>query len=319
IVPAGWARELIKHGPDNDPATRAGQVAGGDPATRAGHEVSDPATRVGREAGNGPERPPGPSGSAGFAGREAVGGRTVGDCREAAGAGQGAGNWPPGFAGLGVETTVDGPDVGGPSGLQSDFYVWIRRLYTAPGTNELLATDSRARLFPQGMRRFIQTRDDTCRTPYCDAPIRHYDHVLAWHSGGKTTLANGAGLCEACNHTKENPGWNTTPSDQGPRSLEVRTPTGHRYQSAAPPLPGTGNPATEHADGSPVNGSVVAGDPGGLLVDGNLRAGDPDGRLVDGNLGAGDPEGQTGDPESRPEARFGKQARPRATASATAR
>ncbi|MFK0009462.1 HNH endonuclease [Paenarthrobacter sp. NPDC090520] len=260
IVPAGWARELIKHGPDNDPATLAGQETAGDPATRAGHEVSDPATHagretgsdpatlVGREAGNGPERPPGPSGPAGSVG-------------------------PPVAA-------ASEPGAGGPSGLQSDFDVWIRRLYTAPGTNELLATDSKARLFPQGMRRFIQTRDDTCRTPYCDAPIRHYDHVLAWHSGGKTTLANGAGLCEACNHTKENPGWNTKRlhdahkvdltapaggaapvggarqslqprrvgqstqrkqtvlSGQAGRTFEIQTPTGHRYTSMSPPLPG---------------------------------------------------------------------------------
>lgn len=38
--------------------------------------------------------------------------------------------------------------------------------------------DSRARLFPAGLRRFIRARDDTCRTPYCDAPIRHLDHIV---------------------------------------------------------------------------------------------------------------------------------------------
>ncbi len=56
--------------------------------------------------------------------------------------------------------------------------VWLRRLYTAPGTGELTAMDSRARLFPPGLRRFLQARDDTCRTPYCDAPIRHHDHII---------------------------------------------------------------------------------------------------------------------------------------------
>ncbi|WP_372700109.1 DUF222 domain-containing protein, partial [Arthrobacter sp. JSM 101049] len=64
---------------------------------------------------------------------------------------------------------------------------WIRRLYTAPGTGELVGMDSRARLFPPGLARFIATRDQTCATPYCDAPIRHNDHVLAWASGGRTT------------------------------------------------------------------------------------------------------------------------------------
>ena len=120
----------------------------------------------------------------------------------------------------------------------SDFDVWLRRLYTAPDTGELLAMDSRARLFPRGMRRFIETRDDTCRTPYCDAPIRHYDHVLAWHAGGTTSLENGAGLCEACNHTKEDPGWSTKPEPGKRHTLHVTTPTGHSYHSTAPPMPG---------------------------------------------------------------------------------
>jgi hypothetical protein len=117
---------------------------------------------------------------------------------------------------------------------------WIRRLYTAPATGELVAMDSRARLFPTGLRRFIEARDDTCRAPYCDAPIRHHDHVVPWHTGGATSLGNAAGLCEACNHTKETPGWKAMPRP-GPRhTLEVRTPTGHTYHSTAPPLPGTG-------------------------------------------------------------------------------
>ncbi|MEW1821095.1 hypothetical protein AB0323_09925, partial [Arthrobacter sp. NPDC080031] len=67
--------------------------------------------------------------------------------------------------------------------------------------------------------------------------------------GGTTSLANGAGLCEACNHTKELPGWTaqtrtaqtgTAQTSPGTRHvLDIRTPTGHHYQSTAPPLPGT--------------------------------------------------------------------------------
>ncbi|PNH79542.1 HNH endonuclease signature motif containing protein [Arthrobacter sp. AFG20] len=118
--------------------------------------------------------------------------------------------------------------------------IWIRRLYTAPGTGDLVAMDSRRRLFPAPLRRFIQIRDDTCRTPYCDAPIRHFDHIVPWHGDGPTSLANGAGLCEACNHTKEHPGWKAHPRP-GPRhTIELTTPTGHTYRSTAPPLPGTG-------------------------------------------------------------------------------
>ena len=116
--------------------------------------------------------------------------------------------------------------------------VWLRRLYTAPGTGDLTAMDSRARLFPPGLRRVLTARDDTCRTPYCDAPIRHFDHIIPWHHNGTTTQHNGAGLCEACNHTKETPGWTSRPRP-GPRhTLDVTTPTGHTYQSTAPPPPG---------------------------------------------------------------------------------
>ena len=97
------------------------------------------------------------------------------------------------------------------AGQQAGQQVWLRRLYTAPGTGDLIAADSRSRLFTTGQRRFLRARDDLCRTPYCDAPIRHYDHVTPWHTNGPTSLANGAGLCEACNHTKELDGWTTRP------------------------------------------------------------------------------------------------------------
>ncbi|MEO3933480.1 DUF222 domain-containing protein [Micrococcaceae bacterium Sec7.4] len=127
----------------------------------------------------------------------------------------------------------------GASGEERAVTTWLRRLYTAPGTGELTALDSRARLFPPGLRRFLTARDDTCRTPYCDAPIRHFDHIIPWHNGGTTSQNNGAGLCEACNHTKETPGWSSRPRP-GPRhTLQITTPTGHTYHSTAPPLPGT--------------------------------------------------------------------------------
>jgi len=122
-----------------------------------------------------------------------------------------------------------------------EFEVWIRRLYTAPGTGELIGMDSRARLFPTGLRRFIETRDTTCRTPYCDAPIRHLDHIIPWHRGGETTATNGAGLCEACNHTKETPGWTAQPvgrAEPGNRAEPgARPPDGrHALEAQRPRL-----------------------------------------------------------------------------------
>jgi hypothetical protein len=136
-------------------------------------------------------------------------------------------------------TAKDGAADGTLDSSRNALNIWVRRLYTAPGTGDLIAMDSRARLFPAGLRRLMQVRDQTCRTPYCDAPIRHHDHIVPWHSGGPTGLGNGAGLCEACNQTKEISGWNARPRP-GPRHpMELTTPTGHSYFSMAPPLPGT--------------------------------------------------------------------------------
>lgn len=83
--------------------------------------------------------------------------------------------------------------------------VWLRRLYTSPGTGELLSMDARTRLFPTGLARFIRLRDQSCRTPWCDAPIRDTDHAENHVAGGATSGQNGQGLCEACNHAKQAP------------------------------------------------------------------------------------------------------------------
>jgi hypothetical protein len=100
--------------------------------------------------------------------------------------------------------------------------------------------ESRARLFPTGIARFIATRDDTCRTSYCDAPIRHTDHATPAARGGPTSLINGLGDCEACNYAKEAPGWrvHTWCDTDGLHTAEFTTPTGDRHRSKAPPLPG---------------------------------------------------------------------------------
>jgi hypothetical protein len=117
---------------------------------------------------------------------------------------------------------------------------WVRRLYAHPRTGDLIAMEARRREFPAALRRFLVIRDEECRTPWCDAPIRHIDHVRPASEGGKTSADNGQGLCEACNQAKEAVGWVSTASRAGPRtSVTVRTPTGHRYTSRPPGLPGT--------------------------------------------------------------------------------
>ncbi|MCQ1956768.1 HNH endonuclease [Arthrobacter sp. zg-Y826] len=164
-----------------------------------------------------------------------------------------------------------------------DVQTFIRRLYTAPETGELVAMDARARLFPTSLARFIAARDSTCRMPWCGAPIRAFDHVRRHSDGGPTSLVNGQGLCEACNHAKEAPGWSAkvikppgatsaTGSETGAagvagegspalpalpalpaHTVETSTPTGHTYRSTAPPLAG----APVEADLSSVERIVV--------------------------------------------------------------
>src|ERR1700749_4570039 len=116
----------------------------------------------------------------------------------------------------------------------------LRRLYAHPDSGALVAMESRSRLFPKGLATFIGLRDQRCRTPYCDAPVRHRDHAQPRHRGGATNAANGLGLCERCNYVKEAPGWRVTAAMDatGRHMAEFTTPTGMRYQSGAPPAPG---------------------------------------------------------------------------------
>ena len=113
---------------------------------------------------------------------------------------------------------------------------WLRRLFTAPRSGSLVAMDSTRRCFTGNLRRFLILRDQTCRTPWCDAPIRHLDHVTPSTAGGPTSADNAQGLCEACNHAKEGPGWQARPGPDG--LVETTTPTGHRHPSRPPALPG---------------------------------------------------------------------------------
>ena len=135
-----------------------------------------------------------------------------------------------------------------------------------PGHDQLVAMDSRRRVFDGQLRRFLTVRDQACRTPWCDAPIRHADHVVPDRAGGPTSATNGQGLCEACNHAKEAPGWargHHRPAARPParphappHRVRTTTPTGHTYDSTAPPLlPTRGAPARGRAN--PWGGNVI--------------------------------------------------------------
>jgi hypothetical protein len=118
----------------------------------------------------------------------------------------------------------------------------IRRLFS--DTDHLIAMESRTRLFPKSLGEFIRLRDRRCRTPWCDAPVRHIDHITDAATGGKTSEHNGQGLCVSCNHAKQHPRLRhhvTSRPDLEPHTTVITTPAGASYDSRAPAPPG--NPA----------------------------------------------------------------------------
>lgn len=115
--------------------------------------------------------------------------------------------------------------------------VFLRRLFTDPATGIVNHADPRRRRFDGALADLLIYRDRACRDPYCDAPIRHLDHIRAHAAGGSTTLQNGRGVCERGNYVKQMPGWTTRLADTRQHVVETTTPTGHTYRSVPPPAP----------------------------------------------------------------------------------
>lgn len=117
----------------------------------------------------------------------------------------------------------------------------VQRLFAMPGSGALVATETISSHFRDGLADIVDLRDRRCRTPYCNAPIRHHDHVTSRAASGRTTLANAQGLCEACNYAKESPGWRheTVPDALAVTDITITTPTGQVHHSRAPDQPHT--------------------------------------------------------------------------------
>lgn len=131
---------------------------------------------------------------------------------------------------------------------------WLRTVY-ATDRGDLVGTTSRRRFFADGLADLLRIRNQgTCRTPWCDAPIRHLDHIRPAADGGATDLTNGQGLCAACNQAKEAPGWRSaagTDPETGRHVVVTTTPTGHRYRSVAPPPPSPAGPRPRSVSPTP--------------------------------------------------------------------
>ncbi len=95
------------------------------------------------------------------------------------------------------------PVAQGVAAYASDF--WLRRLYTHPSTGQLVAMDSKARFFPAGLAKLITLRDQHCRTPWCNAPIRQRDHVTRKADGGETSPATAKGCASRATWPRTHP------------------------------------------------------------------------------------------------------------------
>jgi hypothetical protein len=118
---------------------------------------------------------------------------------------------------------------------------WWRRLYTAPHGG-VVGGDPTRRCFDGTLAALIAYRDGgRCREPFCDAPARHIDHIVAHRAGGPTTFGNGRATCVRSNQVREMPGWAVRLVHDGlgaqAHTVITVTPTGHAYTSRAGPEP----------------------------------------------------------------------------------
>jgi hypothetical protein len=115
--------------------------------------------------------------------------------------------------------------------------LWWRRLYAAPVGGPVVGGDPHRRRFDGHLRKLIMWRDRRCRDPFCDAPIRHIDHIQRYSDSGLTVYPNGRGECERGNYAREMPGWKVEAVCSGldgrPHTIKITTPTGHSYLSRA--------------------------------------------------------------------------------------
>ncbi|WP_210604748.1 HNH endonuclease [Brevibacterium oceani] len=134
--------------------------------------------------------------------------------------------WLPGFGPLPAKTAREFVSA-------NEAQMFINRIFTRPEDGQLVGMEARGREFTGRLRQMLVFRDDVCRTPWCDAPIRHADHAESYADGGQTSWENGSGLCAACNYAKEHPGWLHEATAEG---LKVTTPSGRTYEVTTPAL-----------------------------------------------------------------------------------
>lgn len=145
----------------------------------------------------------------------------------------------------------------------------FHRLLTHPVTGAVLALDRTTYRVPADLRRWIQTRDGTCRAPGCNRSAQRtdIDHTIAWYDNGATHGTNLACLCRRDHVKKHRLGWKVTQDDSA--RLTWTSPTGRRY-TTEPELAVGGPPRPGHRP--PPNGDPPLREPGRPASDSDVPA-----------------------------------------------
>ncbi len=125
-----------------------------------------------------------------------------------------------GYGPIPIETARD---------LAKDQPAWYRML-TDPVTNIIAKQDRNLYKIPQRTRRWLQTRDGTCRFPGCTRQARftEIDHTIPWPQG-PSEIENLACLCKRHHKLKHKTGWKVTQIGNG--VLIWQSPSGRTYTS----------------------------------------------------------------------------------------
>ena len=107
----------------------------------------------------------------------------------------------------------------------------LTRLLTHPETGAVLSVGRKRYRIPEDLRRWLQTRDGTCRFPGCSKKAQRcdIDHTHEWHNGGTTAHNNLAHLCEEHHRLKTLTDWKVEQVGNG--VLRWTSPTGRVYQT----------------------------------------------------------------------------------------
>jgi len=105
----------------------------------------------------------------------------------------------------------------------------LTRILTHPETGAVLSYGRKRYRIPEELRRWLQTRDETCRFPGCSRKAQRcdIDHTQEWHDGGTTAHDNLAHLCEKHHRVKTLTDWKVEQIGGG--NLRWTSPTGKIY------------------------------------------------------------------------------------------